>query len=191
MKKFSLLDRLCIVKSIIKLSTFFKELILRKFLFSEIINRFYKEKKFKFFALFLLSLFAGLFEYMGLILIFQFVLFLSNPTSKYCELIIRFFENNLNITDFSKISLIMGVAIAAIYILKNIYMLVFTRVINGTLEDLSTKITLKTIKNLLFQDYLETSKISSEEKLNVLSKNEYAVRLLWMRWCIRVRLWMR
>ncbi len=148
---------------------------MRKFLFSEIVNRFYREKKFKFFALFLLSLFAGLFEYMGLILIFQFVLFLSNPTSKYCELIIRFFENNLNITDFSKISLIMGVAIASIYILKNIYMLVFTRVINGTLEDLSTKITLKTIKNLLFQDYLETSKMSSEEKLNVLSKNEYVV----------------
>ena len=148
---------------------------MRKFLFSEIIKRFYKEKKFKFYLLFLLSLFAGLFEYMGLILIFQFVLFLSNPTSKYCTLIIEFFKNNLNITDFSKISLIMGVAIALIYILKNIYMLIFTRVINGTLEDLSTKITLKTIKNLLFQDYLKTSKITPEEKLNVLSKNEYVV----------------
>ena len=129
----------------------------------------------KFYLLFLLSLFAGLFEYMGLILIFQFVLFLSNPTSKYCVLIIEFFEKNFNILDFSKISLALGVAIALIYILKNIYMLVFTKIINGALEDLSTKITLKTIKNLLFQDYLKTSLMTKEEKINVLSKNEYIV----------------
>ncbi|MBR3604740.1 MAG: ATP-binding cassette domain-containing protein [Candidatus Gastranaerophilales bacterium] len=148
---------------------------MRQFLFFEIVNRFYKEKKLKFNLLFILSLFAGLFEYMGLILIFQFVLFLSSPTSKYCELITQFFKNNFNITDFSKISLIMGITIAAIYILKNIYMLIFTRIINGALEDLSTKITLKLIKNLLFQDYIKTSKITPEEKLNILSKNEYII----------------
>lgn len=144
-------------------------------LFSEIINRFYLKKKIKFYFLMLLSLFAGLFEYMGLILIFQFVLFLTNPNSLYSEKLISFFKIYLNVYDFSKISLILGVTIASIYILKNIYMLIFTNFSNKILQDLSVEITSKTIKNLLFQDYLKVSNIPNEEKLNVLSKISFVV----------------
>ena len=118
----------------------------------------------------LLSLFAGLFEYMGLILIFQFVLFLTNPTTKHCQNIISFFEIHLNISDFSKISLILGITIALLYVFKNIYMLIFTKINNNILQDLSVKITQKTVYNLLFQDFLITNKITNEEKLNVISK---------------------
>lgn len=144
-------------------------------LFAEIINRFYLQNKIKFYCLFIFSLFAGLFEYMGLILIFQFVLFLTNPNTKHCVGLIDFFETNLKIFDLSKISLILGISIALIYILKNIYMLIFTKFNNEILQDLSIKITTKIIKNLLFQDYLKVNSISSEEKLNILSKVSFVV----------------
>lgn len=144
-------------------------------LFNEIINRFYFASRIKFYSLIIFSLFAGLFEYMGLILIFQFVLFLTNPNAKYCKSLITFFQNNLNIVDLSQISLILGVTIASIYILKNIYMLIFTRFNNEILQDLSVKITTKTIKNLLFQDFLKVNSITNEEKLNIISKISFVV----------------
>ena len=117
-----------------------------------------------------LSLLAGIFEYMGLILIFQFVLFLTNPTTKYCERIIEVFNTYFNIFEFSKIGLILGILIALIYILKNIYMLIFEKFNNKILQQLSGKITTKIVKNLLFQDYLKVNSISTEEKLNIISK---------------------
>lgn len=141
----------------------------------EVIERFYSKDKIKFYSLFLFSLFAGLFEFMGLILIFQFVLFLTNPESKYCTKIIDFFVQHLNISDISKISLILGVTIALIYIFKNVYMLVFTKINNEILQDLSVKITQNVMKNLLFQDYLKTKKIPQEEKINVIAKINFVV----------------
>ena len=59
-----------------------------------------------------MSVFAGIFEYIGLVFIFQFILFLSNPNSVYCKKVILFFKDYLNITDFNKISLVLEVFIA-------------------------------------------------------------------------------
>ncbi|MBR3832426.1 MAG: ATP-binding cassette domain-containing protein, partial [Mycoplasmataceae bacterium] len=69
----------------------------------------------------------------------------------------------------------MGLAIAVVYILKNIYMLIFTKFNNEILQDLSVNITTKIIKNLLFQDYLKVNKIPNEEKINVISKVNFVV----------------
>lgn len=118
----------------------------------------------------ILSLFAGLFEYLGLILIFQFVLFLSNPNANHCTKIIEFFKNNLNIQDFQQISLILGISIASIYILKNIYMLFFTKINNFILEDLSVNITTKIIKNLLLGDFLTVQSLKPEDNLDIIQK---------------------
>ena len=122
-----------------------------------------------------MSVFAGIFEYIGLVFIFQFILFLSNPNSIYCKKVILFFKDYLNITDFNKISLILGVFIAGIYIAKNIYMLIFTKYNNKILEDLSLKITIKTFRNLLFAPYIMTKALTESEKLNVLSKITFVV----------------
>ena len=145
------------------------------YLFREVINRFYFEKRIKFYSLIILSALAGFFEFMGLILIFQFVLFLTNPNSALCEKIVNLFNNNLNISDFSKISLILGITIAFVYILKNIYMLIFVRFNNKILQDLSTNITKKIMKNILFQDYLRVLKTSPEQKINVVAKISFVV----------------
>lgn len=118
---------------------------------------------------------AGIFEYLGLILIFQFILFLSNPTSEHCIKIIDFFKTNFNIISSYKVILILGISIALIYILKNIYMLVFTKISNNILQDLSLNITFNTVKNMLYQDYLTINEISDENKIALLSKNDFIV----------------
>ncbi len=120
--------------------------------------------------LFFLSFVAALFEYLGLVLIFQFVLFLSNPDTLYSEKITAFFNNNLNITDYQIISLILGISVAGIYIFKNIYMLVFTKINNHILEDLSVKITLKLIKHLIYGDYILVNSIPAGDKLDIINK---------------------
>ena len=139
--------------------------------FQEIINRFYRNKRFNFYILFITSFIAGLFELLGLILIYQFVLFLTNPnTNTYSKYIIDFFKNNFNIYDFSKISLILGLTIASVYIIKNIYMFFNTVFYSAVLNDLSQSMIKKTINNLIYQDYLTLKSIPESEKLNILSK---------------------
>ena len=54
-------------------------------------------------------------------------------------------------------------------------MLLFTKINNSILLDLSVKIILKIINNILYQDYVVTKKISSEEKLNIVLKTEFVV----------------
>ena len=144
-------------------------------LFNEIINRFYAKNKYRFYFLVILSLIAGFFEYVGLVFVFQFVLFLSNPNSEYLSKIIKFFSENFNISNASKISLILGFLIILIYILKNVYMLFFTKFNNSILEDLSVKIITKILKNLILQDYLTINSIPKDEKLNIISKTNLVV----------------
>lgn len=144
-------------------------------LFNSLIASFYNNKKNKFYLLFFFSLVAGLFEFMGLILIFQFVLFLTKPDNQYSLKIISLFAEKFNITDFSYIGLILGVLIAAIYIFKNIYMLLFFKFSDNLLQDLNKKIIIKILKNFLFQDYLKINQISNEQKLSIISKVSFVV----------------
>ena len=139
-------------------------------LIKEIIKRFYFKQRFKLYALVPLSLIAAIFEYAGLVFIFQFVLILSNPSSKYCLYITDFFKNNFQINDFSHISLILGIVIALIYIFKNIYMFLFVQIKAIVLKDMSIKMNMKILKNLLFQNFVTVNSIAAYEKQNTLNK---------------------
>ena len=141
-------------------------------LFNELLNKFYKKEKSKFYFLIFLSLISAFFEFMGLVLIFQFVLFISSPNTEYSQKILATFSNLFSINDFQQVALFLGVSVASIYIFKNIFMLFFTKINNNILQDFTIKATIKTLKNLLFQDYLTINSINKEEKLNIVSKIE-------------------
>ena len=144
--------------------------------FREIINRFYKNKRFNFHILLITSFIAGLFELLGLVLIYQFVLFLTSPnTGSYAKIIINFSKNCFNITDFPKLSLMLGLTIASVYILKNIFMFFYTIFYSSVLNDLAQSMIRKTINNLIYQDYLTLKSIPADEKLNILSKIDISV----------------
>ena len=141
--------------------------------FKKVIENFYP-KKMKLFLMLFFSVIAGFMEFLGLVLIFQFILFLTNPTSNFCIKIIEFFKN-FALEDFNKISLIIGVLVAFIYIFKNIFMMILTKYNNNILSDISKNMTLKTVSNLLFGDYLTINSIENSKKISYLNNIEIIV----------------
>ena len=144
-------------------------------LVKEIIERFYYKKRFRLYFTALLSLFASLFEYLGLFLIFQFILVLSTPENTYSEAVFSFFNKYFNISDFSQVSLVLGVSIALIYIFKNIYMYIFTKINSTVLQDLSVNIALKIIKNILCADFVKINSIPNPHKQGIITKTGIVV----------------
>ena len=128
----------------------------------------------KLFLMLFFSVIAGFMEFLGLVLIFQFILFLTNPTSNFCIKIIDFCKN-FALEDFSKISLIIGILVALIYIFKNIFMMILTKYNNNILSDISKNMTLKTVSNLLFGDYLTINSIENSKKISYLNNIEIIV----------------
>ena len=98
---------------------------------------------------------------LGLVLIFQFILFLSNSNAQLLNLPL---ENN------PKTTLLLGLGVISIYVFKNIYMIFYTKLNNNILEDLALKMNLKMLNNLLFQDFLTVKQIENKEKTAIFSK---------------------
>lgn len=134
---------------------------MQRFLFNEILNKFYPHKKINFYLLIFSSAIAGLCEMLGLVLIFQFILFLSNSNAQLLNLPL---ENN------PKTTLLLGMGVISIYVFKNIYMIFYTKLNNNILEDLALKMNLKMLNNLLFQDFLTIKQIENKEKTAIFSK---------------------
>ena len=134
---------------------------MQRFLFNEILNKFYPHKKINFYLLIFSSAIAGLCEMLGLVLIFQFILFLSNSNAQLLNLPL---ENN------PKTTLLLGLGVISIYVFKNIYMIFYTKLNNNILEDLALKMNLKMLNNLLFQDFLTVKQIENKEKTAIFSK---------------------
>ena len=123
----------------------------------------------------MLSLVASAFEYTGLILIFQFLLILTNPNSIHVTKIISFFKNSFNIDNFACISLTIGVSVALIYILKNIYLYIYTKISCFVLQDLSVAITTQLAKKILFCDFAKVNSLSNDIKQGLFSKTNIVV----------------
>ncbi len=136
----------------------------------DIVKHFYFKKRGKIYLITMLSLIASIFEYLGLIFIFQFLLILTNPNSSQVSIVISFFKKCFNIEDFALISLIVGSAIALIYIFKNIYLYCFMKINSSVLQDLSVEMALKITKKLLFCDFVKINSIPNSQKQGLYSK---------------------
>lgn len=128
---------------------------MRLSLFFNILNRFYAKNKIKFYSLFPLSFIASVFEYLGLFLIIQFSLLINS--------------NNI------KSGLLLGLAVALIYIFKNIYMILFTFFMNHICADFSLSISSKIFKNILLGDYVKANSYSVDKKNAITKKVDIVV----------------
>ena len=139
-------------------------------LLKEIIKRFYFKDRYKLYLILPLSFIAAIFEYMGLIFIFQFIIILINFESNNTKFVVNFFNKYFHIYNFSKIILIIGILTALIYIFKNIYMFIFNKINGFVFRDLSFKISLKIIKNILYQDFAIVNSIDNSQKSGIITK---------------------
>lgn len=133
-----------------------------KTLFIEILKDFDNKYKFKIILLILMSTLAGAFEFIGLSLIYSFILIISSNGAS-----IPILGNFGKMHPDSSI-LILGILTGFIYILKDIYMIFHIYYQNLILYDMKNIVFKKNYSDLIYQNYLQSRKIATSDKLRLL-----------------------
>ena len=127
--------------------------------FADFINTYAKKYRPKLVFLVLSTTIAGCFEFAGLSLIWAFVLLLTKNSSN-----IAFFHN----TNQTQTALFLGILVAGIYILKDIFMIIHINFQNRLLEDIINNIFKKIYSGFISQNYLTIRNIPPSDKLKIL-----------------------
>ena len=134
---------------------------LRKFL-----KYFGQGRKWKLFSFLLLSIIAGVLEFIGISLIYPFVMMIITPEKlDLCDKISIF--NNMSSMN---IALVLGGCAFIVFILKNLYMILFMRIQWNFLEKWSQSINNQFMEYYLNAPYIKTLKTAPAEKIYVLTK---------------------
>lgn len=128
------------------------------------INYFGKGRKLKLFLFFLMSLIAGLFEFLGIALIYPFVKFMLEPNEmmKYIDFEKFSFLAGLSGT---RIALLIGFLVLMLFSVKNFYMVCFLFVQSKFLQKWTRHINNMFVSFYLFSPYKNMLKISTTERL--------------------------
>jgi len=128
------------------------------------IKYFGKGRKLKFAILFLMSFVAGMFEFLGVALIFPFVKFMINP-----EEISRFVTAHKMsfLAGFSdiRLALMLGVLLLLFFIAKNLYMVLYLFVQSNFLQKWTRHINNVFVSYYLYAPYNRILKLSAADKI--------------------------
>lgn len=136
--------------------------------FSKFIQYYGKGRKIKLCGFFILSLIAGFIEFLGVGLIYPFILLLLKPENvihnKYYISFSSFFHlHNVITTIF-----ILGFIIALLFILKNLFMVLFLYLQNKFISNWKLSLNKKIMHYYMYSDYKTSSKIPPSEKFYTL-----------------------
>ncbi len=134
--------------------------------FIDFINKFAKEYKIKLILLSMLSTIAASFEFIGLSLIYAFVVLLSTN-----NIYIPYFSDIEIFQNQTNIALTLGIFVALAYILKDLFMVAHINFQNSLLTDISNDIFKKNYAKFISQNYFSTRKLPSSDKLRILDNS--------------------
>ena len=139
--------------------------------FVNFINTFAKEYRFKLLILSILSIIAASFEFIGLSLIYTFVILLSSNslTLPYQLSSLSLFKNPTTTAMF------LGVFVALIYIFKDLFMIAHINFQNSLLAKISNSIFKQNYKKFISQNYFQTKNLSGSDKLRILDTSISAI----------------
>lgn len=137
---------------------------LRKF-----IRYFGKGRKIRLFGFFILSLIAGLFEFIGIALVYPFVLLIINPQSVINSSYYLKFSEFFQIKEALIGSFIIGLFVVLLFILKNIFMIWIMYLQNKFANNWKFDIGIKFMEYYLFAPYKTALKIQPSQKLYTLN----------------------
>ncbi len=121
--------------------------------------------KLKLFLIAVFSLFMGMFEFLGLALIFPLIMLLTGGNEAFNIPYFNDFFEAFNITENTKsLAFVFCLAIIFIYIFKNIFMILCTKYQNTVIADFQFSLYSKTFKNLMNCPYLKFNKLSYGDK---------------------------
>ncbi len=141
-------------------------------------------RRFKLCLFLIMSLIAGCIEFLGVALIYPFIMMIISPeASQNIASFFKFFPINYNISSLN-FALILGGAALALFVCKNLYMIIFLYVQNKFLQKWTQHINNMFIHFFLCAPYKNIMKISKSDKIYILttlspqSTNGFLMRIM-------------
>lgn len=133
--------------------------------FVKFIKYYGKGRKIKLIGFFLLSLIAGLFEFVGIALIYPFILLLVSPQSVIHTKIYLNLTSLLHTNDFIVIALVIGFFVVTLFITKNVFMIWNLYLQNKFINGWKLYINKLFMRYYLFSPYKNSLKSSPSNKI--------------------------
>lgn len=133
--------------------------------FTKFINYYGKGRKLKLFGFFILSLINGAFEFIGIALIYPFILLIVKPKMIINSDYYINFANFLKIHDTITIALILGAIVVLIFITKNLFMIFSLYLQNMFITNWKFAINKQLMYYYLFSPYKKSLETSNSEKI--------------------------
>lgn len=133
--------------------------------FSKFIKYYGKGRKLKLVCFLILSVIAGLFEFVGIALVYPFILLIIKPESVVHS---KYYLEFARITHFQSVivnALCLGALVAFLFVLKNLFMVFIFYVQNKFLNAWKIDIIKKYVHYYLFSPYKDTLKTPPSEKM--------------------------
>lgn len=137
--------------------------------FKKFVSYFGTGRKLKLCGFIILSLIAGSLEFLGIALIYPFVIMIIRPDSIIDSNIYMQFVSYTHITNTTINALILGLLALLLFIFKNIYMIYFSFIQSKFITNWRKDITITFMEYFLFSNYKESIKSSPADKLYILS----------------------
>lgn len=109
------------------------------------------------------AFFAGIAEFIGIAMIFPFILILTSSNSAIVEKLMEF----SHISDKITLAGFLGIIILSIFILKNIFMIYFTKLQTFVMADFLNAIYSKCIRFFLFSPFALSNSVQLSDKLSI------------------------
>lgn len=133
--------------------------------FANFMKYYGKGYKLKLFGFFMLSLIAGAFEFVGISLIYPFILLIIEPESIIHSKYYMYFSKVFHTNDIMMNALILGIFVMLLFILKNLYMILCLYLQNKFTSNWKKDLSKRFMYYYLFSPYKESLKTSPSEKL--------------------------
>lgn len=138
-------------------------MILEKF--KTFINNYGKDKLGNIYFFIFLSIIAGCMEFVGIALIYPFILMIINPDILISNPYYLKFEHLTHISNTTINTFIIGFCAISIFVIKNIYMMITIYYQNSFIVKWKNDLTAKFMKYYLFASYKDNLKTPASEKI--------------------------
>lgn len=133
--------------------------------FSNFIKYYGKGRKIKLFGFFIISLIAGYLEFLGISLIYPFILLIIKPNSVVHTKYYTDFAAFFHVHDFLTIASILGLIVALLFIAKNLFMILSLYLQTKFINNWKLAISKKFMHYYLFSPYKDLLKTTPSEKI--------------------------
>lgn len=137
--------------------------------FIKFIKYFGKGRKLKLVGFSLMSFIAGSFEFLGIALIYPFIIMIIKPESMMNLGLYNKFTAITGITDTTINALILGCLALVLFVVKNIYMILFVRIQSRFIMDWKQYIANKFMEYFLFAPYKEILALPNSDKYYIIN----------------------